>query len=585
MRKIILVATLLALQSCGDRDSEPDSSVATTKIYRVAFDGVPRSIEPVEASNIYSAGLILATYETLFQYEYGLSTHVLSLGLASEWPTVSDDGTEITVRLNPDSRFADDALFANGVGRAVNAKDVAFSLLRHFDRSLNSQGKYLWRDLIVGIEDWEGDYSDPPDGIRVLNDREISFRLTRPSSQFLHTLTTAFSAIVPHEVVSTSDVDLRNQTIGSGPFKLRELNSARAVLEKNENYRRVFSTTTTSESGVEENQPVAEPNARTLPFVDSVLIEFVDDETARWISFQNGDLDAAVISDAFLDPMLVPRSGNTLSAPYSTQYSIHPYLAYEVIFFRFRMDDPAIGHASDERQNEFNRSLRCSIANSIDWEQRNKAFYGDDAVIYSSLIPPFLPEAELLLSGLGSESGGRQIPLLDFRTVLDQLPEISYGYTNSPRSRQNYDFFRSALVSLGYPQERIKGESYATFVDYLAGASDGKHQITLTSWGLDYSDSENILQLFYGPNRAPGANISNFFNAEYDRLYDEMRQIPQSPTRTAIVQQMVDILNSECAYSGSATRERVIITHSNVTGIPNHDASQIGRYFQYINLE
>src|SRR5690606_2737096 len=28
-----------------------------------------------------------------------------------------------------------------------------------------------------------------------------------------------------------------------------------------------------------------------------------------------------------------------------------------------------------------------------------------------------------------------------------------------------------------------------------------------SAWSLDYPDAENVLQLFYGPNEAPGSNI------------------------------------------------------------------------------
>ncbi len=53
-------------------------------------------------------------------------------------------------------------------------------------------------------------------------------------------------------------------------------------------------------------------------------------------------------------------------------------------------------------------------------------------------------------------------------------------------------------------------------------------------WGLDYPDAENVFQLYYGPNAAPGANTANFRNAEYDKLYEQAAVMQPGPERTEI---------------------------------------------------
>jgi len=54
------------------------------------------------------------------------------------------------------------------------------------------------------------------------------------------------------------------------------------------------------------------------------------------------------------------------------------------------------------------------------------------------------------------------------------------------------------------------------------------------------------LQLFYGPNASPGPNRTNFSNTEFDLLYEQFRDMLDSPERSAFCQRMVDIVIEEC---------------------------------------
>ena len=355
-------------------------------------------------------------------------------------------------------------------------------------------------------------------------------------------------------------------------------------MERNVNHRKYVSPE--SEWSFQDQTANAsnEPRRDDAPFVDKVTIEFINDPTARWVSFENRDVHIAIISDDFLDPMLRSHKPVQLKKEFSEQYAVYPYFSSEAIFYRIRMDDPSIGIHVEPTRNSRNRRLRCAIRYSIDWSKRNQFFYGGDAHLYSGIVPPSLPEFD---SSRSFEADGLLLKARDIFSSLKSeydLPVITYGHTTSVQAVQNFEFFRSSLVAAGYPKDKVKGVQYATFGDFINGSNNGSHQITLTSWGLDFGDTENILQLFYGPNRSPGANFSNFENEKYDALYDQMKVMTPSKHRSAIVSEMNDILDNECVYSGSATRERVIITHKDIAGIPNHDATKIGRYFKYISM-
>jgi ABC-type transport system substrate-binding protein len=68
-----------------------------------------------------------------------------------------------------------------------------------------------------------------------------------------------------------------------------------------------------------------------------------------------------------------------------------------------------------------------------------------------------------------------------------------------------------------------------------------------TGWGADYPDPENYYFLFYSKNFPPaGKNISRFKNEEFDRLFEQMATMENSPERLALVHRMNDIFAEEC---------------------------------------
>jgi ABC-type transport system substrate-binding protein len=49
----------------------------------------------------------------------------------------------------------------------------------------------------------------------------------------------------------------------------------------------------------------------------------------------------------------------------------------------------------------------------------------------------------------------------------------------------------------------------------------------------------------YGPNKLPGPNSSNFQNAEYDALYEQIRFMRNSPERFELFKRMAQIVKDE----------------------------------------
>ena len=79
----------------------------------------------------------------------------------------------------------------------------------------------------------------------------------------------------------------------------------------------------------------------------------------------------------------------------------------------------------------------------------------------------------------------------------------------------------------------------------------GTAQMYQWGWNADYPDPENFLFLLYGPNgkvHYKGENASNYQNAEIDLLYDEMKNMDNTPRRQAIVDRMLTILREDSPW-------------------------------------
>ena len=69
----------------------------------------------------------------------------------------------------------------------------------------------------------------------------------------------------------------------------------------------------------------------------------------------------------------------------------------------------------------------------------------------------------------------------------------------------------------------------------------GAVQLYYLGWNADHPDPENFMFLLNGAEgkwRRAAKNASNFRNAEFDRLFAEMKNMENSPQRLAIINRM-----------------------------------------------
>ena len=119
------------------------------------------------------------------------------------------------------------------------------------------------------------------------------------------------------------------------------------------------------------------------------------------------------------------------------------------------------------------------------------------------------------------------------------------NYRTGPAATSFLNWIRKRFELIGITLE-VRTTDYNRFRDK---ARNGSSQILMWGWHADYPDPENFLFLLYGPNskfKFDGENVSNYDNPEFNRLFDQMQNMDNSPERLQIIRQMKSILQQRC---------------------------------------
>jgi len=223
-----------------------------------------------------------------------------------------------------------------------------------------------------------------------------------------------------------------------------------------------------------------------------------------------------------------------------------------VDFIAFNMRDPVVGQSADPVVNERHRKLRQAFACALDLEQYCTVIFNNRHVPANTPIPPSvtghtektypykfdLARAKRLLAEAGYPDGK------DAKGNRLRLVMILPG-AGSTDARQEADFFQEQLRAIGIDLETQQ----MTFTEYLRREHEGETQVFWAGWVIDYPDAQNTLQLFYGPNKCPGVNGTNYSNPEFDKLYERISTMADGPERTALYEQMAEMVMADCPWA------------------------------------
>ena len=581
--------------SVGDAASTPSTNSLKRKAspagikelrFPVASDG-PRSLDPVDGSTQYDFRCTSQIYETLLQKNYLKRPFEQEPLLLAKMPEISDDGLTYHFTLKKGVKFHDDPCFPGGKGRELVAEDVIYTFKRFADSDISLKSWWLFENTIAGFDDYrreqndadEFDYEAPVEGFKLINDYEFEITLIKPVTRFMWVLGMYQTGIVPREAVEMYGNRFARHPVGTGPFTMKEedwIPKQRMVLNKNPNYHECVYPTDHMPEDEERGLHLAA--GKKLPFVDRVTIGFFVESQPMWLEFMSGNLD-------FTN---VPKDNHTEA--FTRRWKVKPKMRdlgiegfpvplLDFIFLGFNMEDPLVGGDSEK-----SKYLRQAIALAIDWDERNDVFYNDTARIYDGVIPPGLPghpkegmaannfrgpdlqRARELLAKAGYPNG-------------EGLPVINYYSSIEGPGNEMAEMTVQHLAKIGVKlNPRLD-----VFSSFIESVNNKKASIFSFAWGSDYPDPENNLQLFYGPNEAPGSNHFNYKNAEFDRLYEQISVMQPSDERTKIVERMQEMVIEDSPYVGSMARYRFMLVQPWLKNCK--PTEQILNTFKYFDIE
>jgi ABC-type transport system substrate-binding protein len=579
----LIPCLLLLLLGCQDQQGDGQG-----KVYRHSLDGAPGSLDPAHASSLYAKFLAVNLYDTLYRYRYLARPYEITPNLAVDLPDVSADGLVYTIRIKPGTRFTDDPAFPDGVGREVTAHDFVYSIKRHFDPASLAQGAWLWQGRIAGLEAWKADSSDyarEVSGLQALNDHTIQITLTSPFPQLVHTLAQGYAGIVPREAVERYGREFANHPVGSGPFTLTAIDSARAILAPNPRFRQEpfdldaegYDPATQGHLGLDRLA------GRSPPFIERLQIDFIAEDAARWNALMAGNVHFIKVPVSQFDRVLASRNPIVLNAEFSSRYHFESEVESGFVYTNFNLADERLGYHPDPDRNRRNHALRCAITDGFDWIARNHTFYYGIGQVFSGIIPPVAPEFDPARRAPEYNPAAARERLAQHGWNADTLPVLEYGYPSSVTERQMFEQFRSFMLEIGWPREKIRPLTYATYGDYFRAYSRREVLLITSSWTMDYPDAENTMQLYYGPNASPGSNSSNYNNPEFDALYRRSAAMLPSPERTELYRQMNQLVIDDCAAISGISRNLLFLWHKDAVMLP--DRSFVSGFFlRFVDL-
>ncbi len=550
-----------------------------TSVFRFSENGAPVTMDPVQSSTQYANLMTTTIYDQLYDYKYLARPYELKPRLAVAMPDVSEDGLVYTFRIRKGVYYTDNPCFQGGKGREVVVGDLIYSIKRMFDPTNIPQGAWLWQGRIVGLDEWKeagSDYSKPIEGLKALDPYTLQIRLIEPYPQLIYTLAMGYSSFIPRETVDYYGEEFGINPVGSGPYQLVSFSTKKAKLVRNPKYREEY-----FDLEYEGYDPKTQKWAnlemlqgRKMPIMDTVEVHFMEQSMTRWNSLNKGnEIQLGTIPIELTHMVAEELKPLKLKPEYAEKFIGMNLPQFEFVYLNFNMDDPAIGYHPDPEQNHRNLLLRRAIRYGYNWDQRNRRFYNGIALVFPGVITAGLDAYDENLSrdSITYDVEKAKALLAEGGWTAENLPVLGYSGVSSVRNTQFYEQFRGWMEKIGYPREKITYSPYATFGDFSKAVKQKECMLIGMAWGLDYPDSENVLQLFYGPNQSPGSNSANFDDPKYNELFERAKTLQPGPERTAVYRELNRIIIDQVPSICGLTRNVPYIWHKNVVFYPSRN--------------
>ena len=271
---------------------------------------------------------------------------------------------------------------------------------------------------------------------------------------------------------------------------------------------------------------------------------------------------SAISSDSFDEAIQVDSEGNPILTKEMQERGIRlrTYVDASMYYAGFNMLDPIVGGNSVQA-----KKLRQAIAIGLDFDEYISIFLNGRGLAAQGPIPPgifgyhegesgnnpqvndwkngrrmrkSLTSARKLLAEAGYPDG------IDPKTKQPLVLHFDITAGSGPEEQAYFRWLRKQFNKLGI-ELVIRATHYNRFQEKIR---TGNVQLFMMGWLADYPDPENFLFLYYGPNSKVhhgGENQTNYSNPKFDKLFDQMKSLPNGPSRQTLINKMVALLQDD----------------------------------------
>jgi ABC-type transport system substrate-binding protein len=482
--------------------------------------------------------------------------------------------------------------FATTGTRELIAEDYVYQIKRLAHPKIHSPIAEIMKHHIQGFTEFSQQLNTLPktaikdraiQGVKAINRYQYKIRIKGKYPQFRFWLAMPFFAPMPWEAelfyaqqgLIERNITLDWYPIGTGSYLLSENNpNRRMILSKNPNFH--GEKYPSEGESIDSEQGLLNDAGKALPFIDKVIYILEKETIPYWTKFLQGYYDASGISsDSFDQAVQFTGDGNAQLTASMQQKDIRlqTSVAASIYYLGFNMLDAQVGGYTEK-----SRKLRLALSIAIDYEEYVSIFMNGRGIVAQGLIPPGIYGYLAGQQGLNPYVYDKQGQRKSLSIAKKLLNEAGYQQGIDPKTgealtlymdtgfsgvddRPRMNWFRKQFEKLGIKLV-IRATDYNRFQEKFR---TGYAQIFIWGWNADYPDPENFFFLLYSQNgkmKHDGANMVNYDNPQFDRLFEQMRYSDNGASRQHIIQQMQTLVRHDAPWIFGVHPKNFILSHS-----------------------
>lgn len=466
------------LVGCGSSESEEpvegdsaESTAAETLTYSLTAD--PRALDPAYYDDGESAVVCCNIYEGL--YAYGATDATVNPCLATELPTISEDGLIYTIPLREGVKFHD--------GTDFNAAAVVASIERQLEPNRNADMPYA--SFVFGEEAAGNGVAS----VTAVDDYTVEITMRAASTPFLKNLAMALAAPIPSPTaLEGASGNLSESPCGTGPFKFVQWTKASSIdLVANEEYW----------------------DTANAPKLKNLIFKVITEGNTRITALLNGECDVVSSVDPSATSQIIDGG-----------YELFAEDGMTINYMAFNTDEG--GTCADVE-------VRRAIAQAINVEELVTTIYGEYATVANSVMPTWMAPytADVKQTAYDPEAAKatlaeKGVTSLQCITYTTARPYNQKGGSELARMIQGY------LAEVGVDVSITEYD----WTTYKTKVQTDPYDICFYGWTGDNGDPDNFMNLLADTNWS--MNVAHWQDDDYKALIAQGLATPDGDERDAI---------------------------------------------------